>query len=71
MNRISALIQDPQNFPGGAVDENPPANAGDVGLTHGLGRFLMLWTKEAPGPQLLSLHSTACELQLLSLCHNH
>lgn len=27
----------------------------------------MLWTKEAPGPQLLSLRSTACELQLLSL----
>lgn len=35
---------------------------------HALGRFLMLWTKEAPGPQLLSLRSTACELQLLSLC---
>ena len=53
MKRISALIQDPQDFPGGAVDENLPANAGDMGLTHGLGRFLMLWTKEAPGPQLL------------------
>ena len=25
-------------FPGGSVVKNPPANAGDVGLTPGLGR---------------------------------
>ena len=25
------------NFPGGAVDKNPPANAGDMGLIPGLG----------------------------------
>ena len=34
MNRISARIQDPQDFPGGAVDENLPAKAGDRGLIH-------------------------------------
>ena len=26
-------------FPGGAVVKNPPANAGDVGLVPGLGRY--------------------------------
>ena len=26
-------------FPGGTVDRNPPANAGDMGLIHGPGRF--------------------------------
>ena len=28
-------------FPGGPVVKNLPANAGDVGLIHGLGRFHM------------------------------
>ena len=28
-------------FPGGAVVENPPANAGDTGLSPGLGRSHM------------------------------
>ena len=45
MNRISALIQDPQDVPGGAVDESLPANTGDTDLIHGLGRFLMLWAE--------------------------
>ena len=27
-----------RGFPGASVVENPPANAGDVGLIHGLGR---------------------------------
>ena len=27
-------------FPGGAVVKNPPANAGDMGSSPGLGRFL-------------------------------
>ena len=42
-------------FPGGAVVENLPANAGHTGSSPGLGRFHMLrsnWTHE---PQLLSL----------------
>ena len=29
-------------FPGGAVVKNPPANAGDMGLSPGLGRSHML-----------------------------
>ena len=42
-------------FPGGAVVENLPANAGDTGSSPGLGRSPMPrsnWTRE---PQLLSL----------------
>ena len=31
----------PQDFPGGAVVKNPPANAGDSGLSPGLGRSHM------------------------------
>ena len=30
------------DFPGGAVVKNPPANAGDMGLSPGLGRSHML-----------------------------
>ena len=30
-----------EGFPGGAVFKNPPANAGDVGLSPGLGRSHM------------------------------
>ena len=30
------------DFPGGSVVKNPPANAGDMGLSPGLGRFHML-----------------------------
>ena len=29
------------NFPGDPVVKNPPANAGDMGLTPGVGRFHM------------------------------
>ena len=45
----------PRGFPGGAVVENVPANAGDAGSSPGLGRSHMPrsnWTRE---PQLLSL----------------
>ena len=31
-------------FPGGAVVENLPANAGDTGSSPGLGRSHMLWS---------------------------
>ena len=31
-----------QGFPGGAVVKNPPANAGDFGLSPGPGRSQML-----------------------------
>ena len=52
-------------FPGGAVVKNPPANAGYVGSSPGLGRSHMLWSKEAHAPLLLSLHTRVREPQLL------
>ena len=42
-------------FPGGTVAENLPANAGDTGLSPGLGRSHMPWSNWACEPQLLSL----------------
>ena len=48
-------LRAPTGFPGGAVVENLPANAGDTGSSPGLGRSHMprsKWTRE---PQLLSL----------------
>ena len=44
-----------EGFPGGAVVESLPANAGDTGSSPGLGRFRIPrsnWTRE---PQLLGL----------------
>ena len=32
-----------QGFPGGSVDKNPPANAGDISLIPGPGRSHMPW----------------------------
>ena len=45
-----------QGFPGGAVVENPPANAGDTGSSPGLGRSHMPQSSWAREPQLLRLH---------------
>ena len=42
-------------FPGGAVVENLPANAGNTGSSPGLGRSHMLRSNWAREPQLLSL----------------
>ena len=42
-------------FPGGAVVENLPANAGDMGSSPGLGRSHMPRSNWALEPQLLSL----------------
>ena len=42
-------------FPGGAVVENLPANAGDTGSSPGLGRSHMPRSKWAREPHLLSL----------------
>ena len=42
-------------FPGGAVVENLPANAGDTGLSPGLGGSHMPRSNRAREPQLLSL----------------
>ena len=38
------------DFPGGAVDNNAAANAGDTGLTPGQGRFHMLQSNRARAP---------------------
>ena len=48
--------------------KNPPANAGGTGLIPGPGRSQVARGNQAHAPQLLSLRSTACEPQLLSLC---
>ena len=37
------LFKNGQDFPGGTVDKNPPANAGDAGSIPGLERFYMPW----------------------------
>ena len=42
--RLSFKNTKPWGFPGGAVVENPPANAGDMGLSPGLGRSHMPWS---------------------------
>ena len=55
-------------FPGGTMVKNPPANAGDMGLSPGPGRSHMLQSNSARAPQLLSLRSRAREPQLLSPC---
>ena len=44
-----------RGFPGGAVVESLPANAGDTGSSPGLGRSHMPWSSESREPQLLSL----------------
>ena len=52
-NQISQIER--EGFPGGAVVENLPANAGDMGLSPGLGRSHMPRSNYAREPQLLSL----------------
>ena len=49
------LIKKFQAFPGGAVVENLPANAGDTSSSPGLGRSHMPRSNQAREPQLLSL----------------
>ena len=54
-----------QGFPGGPVVRNPHCSAGHTSSISGLGRSHMLQGNQAHVPQLLSLHSGACELQLM------
>ena len=56
------------DFPGGTVVKNPPANAGDMSSSPGLGRSHMPQSNQVRAPQLLSLHSRAQAPQLLSPC---
>ena len=63
-----------KDFPGGTVDQNPPASTGDVGSTPGLGRFHVLWATEAREPQLLEpaaldpVSHSSCSPCAYSLC---
>ena len=41
------LFKNGQDFPGGTVDKNPPANAGDTGSIPGPERFHMPWSNSA------------------------
>ena len=53
-----------QDFPGGPVVKNPPANAGDPGSVPGLGRFRVQWGNQAHALQLLKpTRSRALALQ--------
>ena len=54
-----------RDFPGGAAVKNPPASAGDMGSSPGLGRSHMARNSYAHAPQLPSLHSRARKPQLL------
>ena len=55
-----------KGFPGAAVAESPPANAGDMGLSPGPGGSCMPRSNWARAPQLLRLHSEAQGPRLLS-----
>ena len=54
--RIIKIKKTNKGFPGGAVVENLPANAGDTGSSPGLGRSHIPQSNWAREPQLLSLH---------------
>ena len=49
-----------RDFPGGAVNKNLSATAGDMASVPALGRSHMLWGNQDHVPQLLSLCSRAC-----------
>ena len=50
-----------KDFPGGTVDKNLPANAGDTGSIPGRGKFHTLRSNQACVPQLQSLHAASTE----------
>ena len=55
VGRVKGIKKGTWDFPGGAVVENLPANAGDTGSSPGLGRSHMPWSNWAREPQLLNL----------------
>ena len=57
------------DFPGGTVNRNLSANAGNTGSIPGPGRLHMMQSNQAGVPQLLSPHCRAHELQLLKPEH--
>ena len=44
MQYYSTIKRNEGDFPGGAVVKNPPANAGEIGLSPGPGRSHMPWS---------------------------
>lgn len=56
-----------QDFAGGPVVRNPPANPRNMGSISSLGRFHMMWDKEACEEQL----SIPCTLEPLLYKRNH
>ena len=68
-NTITEIKNTLEGFPGGTVVKNPPANAGDMGSSPGLGRSHMPRSNKARAPQLLSLRSRAREPQLPKPTH--
>ena len=54
-NKQNTLLNNTWGFPGGAVVESLPANAGDTGSSPGLGGSHVLRSGWAREPQLLSL----------------
>ena len=56
------------DVPGGTVDKNLPANAGDTGLTPGLGRFCLRRSNLAQEPQLLSPCAATAEARMPGAC---
>ena len=54
-------LRDEQGFPGGVVVKNPPATAGDMGLSPGPGRYHMPRKNKVRVLQLPNLHSRARE----------
>ena len=55
LQEIFSLKESHEGFPGGAVVESPPANAGDTGSSPGLGGSHVPRSGWAREPQLLSL----------------
>ena len=62
------LEKNSQDFTGGTVDRNPPANAGDTCSIPGPEGFHMQQSNWAGVPQLPSLLSRVPEPKLLNLC---
>ena len=57
-----------EGLPDGTVDKNLPANAGDTGLTPGLGRFCLRRSNLAQEPQLLSPCAATAEARMPGAC---
>ena len=61
---MGSISKEREGFPGGSMVKNLPANAEDMRLIPGLGRYRMPLSNYASEPQLLSLCSRAQEPRL-------